>query len=483
MKRNPTLILVMLSLTQLLVVIDSVIVNLALPAIKTALGFDAATLQWVLAAYVLTFGGFLMLGGRTADLWGRRRVLVLGIAGFSLSSLLLGFTRSGTILIVLRALEGLMAAFMSPAALSILLTSYPEGEERNRALSVWSLVLSGGAAFGVILGGALTQFVGWRWNFFINVPIGIFAIAGILRWVPAEAQQAGERHLDLPGAVLVTGGLIALVYALTLASRSGWTDPSTLVSLAVSLVLLGAFLHNETRSKHPLVPLSIFRLRNVGGGDLIMLPLVGAALGVGFFASLYTQTVLHYPPAISGLSFLPIPIIIGVISLGAPRLIRRFGFKSLLVAGIALITVSVFRMSLLTANANYLSELLPAFVILAVGDGLAFVAGTVAATTGVRGEDAGLASGLVNTSQQVGGALGLAVMSAAASTVISADLAHGQGLLQASLHGYQHAFLYASVMLLAALVVAVFVIRTPRSNREVEVERDCKDSLAYEMDC
>ncbi|HEY3312211.1 MAG TPA: MFS transporter, partial [Anaerolineales bacterium] len=277
MKSNPTIILVMLSLSQLLVVIDSVIVNLALPAMKAALQFDAASLQWVLTAYILTFGGFLMIGGRTADLYGRRRVLVLGVAGFTLFSLLLGFTRSGVILIVLRALEGLAAAFMSPAALSILLTIYPEGDERNRALSVWSVVISGGAAFGVILGGILTQYAGWRWNFFINVPIGIFAIAGILRWVPAHTQEAQDRHLDIPGAIWVTGGLIALVYALTLASRSGWTDPSTLVSLAVSLVLLGAFLFNETRSKHPLVPLSIFRIRNISGGNLVMLLLVGGS--------------------------------------------------------------------------------------------------------------------------------------------------------------------------------------------------------------
>src|SRR5512135_1251528 len=207
MKHNPRLILVLLSLTQLLVVIDSVIVNLALPAIKTALHFDSASLQWVLTAYILTFGGFLMLGGRAADLYGRRRVLVLGIAGFTLSSLLLGFTRSATVFIVLRAVEGLAAAFMSPAALSILLTTYPEGDERNRALSVWSVVISGGAALGVVLGGVLTQYAGWRWNFFINVPIGAFAIASILRWVPAHVQEASDRHLDLPGAVLVTGGL------------------------------------------------------------------------------------------------------------------------------------------------------------------------------------------------------------------------------------------------------------------------------------
>ncbi len=481
MKHNPNLILVLLSFTQLLVVIDSVIVNLALPAIKAALHFDAASLQWVLTAYILTFGGFLMLGGRAADLYGRRRVLVLGIAGFTLSSLLLGFTSSSAFLIVLRAIEGLAAGFMSPAALSILLTTYPEGNSRNRALSVWSMVISGGAAVGIILGGVLTQYAGWRWNFFINVPIGIAAIAGILRWVPAPAQPSADRRLDLPGAVLVTGGLVVLVYALTLASRSGWAAPATLVSLALSLALLAAFLFNETRSAHPLVPLAIFRIRNVSGGNLVMLPLVGSAIGIGFFCSLYVQNVLHYPPAVSGLSFLPFPVIIGLLSNLAPRLINRFGFKLLLVAGIALLAVGVFSLSFVQANSAYLTLLLPAFVFMAIGDGLAFVAGTVAATTGVRGEEAGLASGLINTSQQVGGALGLAILSAAASAITSASLASGQDPLQATLHGYQLAFLVAALMLVAALLVAVLVIRAPRP--AAETERRLADPCAYEMDC
>ncbi len=479
MKSNPKLILVLLSLTQLLVVIDSVIVTLALPAIKAALHFDAASLQWVLTAYILTFGGFLMLGGRTADLFGRRLVLVLGIAGFSLSSLLLGFTRSATILIVLRGLEGLAAAFMSPAALSILLTTYKEGDERNRALSVWSVVLSGGAAVGVILGGVLTQYAGWAWNFFINVPIGAFAILGILKWVPDQAKEAQEKQMDLPGAVLVTGGLMALVYALTLAARSGWSDSSTLISLAVSLILLGAFLFNETRTRHPLMPLSIFRSRNVSGGNLVMLLVVGAAMSVGFFASLLIQNVLHYSPAVSGLSFLPIPIIIGVVSTWAPGLIARFGFKSILVAGTALIAIGVYLLSLLQANSVYLTQLFPAFVILAVGDGLGFVAVTVAATTGVRDEDAGLASGLVNTSQQVGGALGLAILAEIANSIASSDVAAGQSSLLASLHGYQQAFFFAAVMLVVALMISIIALPSPKPAKE----SGCVDSHAYNVDC
>ncbi len=477
--RKSKLILVLLSMTQLLVVIDSVIVNLALPAIKSALHFDSASLQWVLTAYILTFGGFLMLGGRAADLYGRRKVLVLGIAGFSLSSLLLGFTHSGTILIALRALEGLAAAFMSPAALSILLTTYEEGDERNRALSVWSVVISGGAAVGVILGGILTEYAGWRWNFFINVPIGIAAIAGILKWVPAHIQEAQDRHLDLPGAVLVTGGLMALVYALTMASRLGWADSFTLISLAVSLVLLASFIYNESRVKNPLMPLSIFRSRNVSGGNLIMLPIVGSAIGVGFFASLYIQNILSYSPAVSGLSFLPIPILIGVVSTWAPRLISRFGFKSMLVVGTALIALGVFLMSFLQVNSGYLTQLFPAFVILSLGDGIAFVAVTIAATTGVRAEDTGLASGLVNTSQQVGGALGLAILAEVANSVTSASLAAGQGAVQASLAGYKLAFFYAAMMLVVAVAIAFFIIRTPKAG----VEQNRIEPCVNNVDC
>src|SRR5258707_7143318 len=272
--QNRNMILLLLSLAMFMVILDSAIVNVALPAMKAALHFDTSSLQWVLTSYILTFGGFLMLGGRTADLFGRRRLLVLGIAGFSLVSFLLGLTSSSVLLIALRALQGLAAAFMAPTALSILLTTFEEGEERNRALSVWSMVAAGGGAVGVFLGGVLTQYLGWQWCFFVNVPAGILVIVGILKYVPSQREDASERHLDLPGAVLVTGGLIALVYALTLVSQVGWTDKSTLMTLGVSIVLLAAFLFNEARAKHPLMPLTIFRNWNVSGGNLVMLPVI-----------------------------------------------------------------------------------------------------------------------------------------------------------------------------------------------------------------
>jgi EmrB/QacA subfamily drug resistance transporter len=461
--QNRHMILLLLSLAMFMVILDSAIINVALPAMKAALHFDTSSLQWVLTAYILTFGGFLMLGGRTADLFGRRRLLVLGIAGFSLFSLLLGLTSSSVLLIALRALQGLAAAFMAPTALSILLTTFEEGEERNRALSVWSMVAAGGAAVGVFLGGVLTQYLGWQWCFFVNVPAGILVIVGILKYVPSQREDVGERHLDLPGAVLVTGGLIALVYALTLVSQVGWTDKSTLITLGVSIVLLAAFLFNEARVKHPLMPLTIFRSRNVSGGNLVVLPVVAGALGTFFFISLYVQNVLHYSPSLSGLSFLPLPTIIGIISIQAPRLLNRFGFKPLLITGASLMIIGTFLLSFLTPASSYVTNLLPAFLILALGMGLSFVAVTVAATSGVPDNEAGLASGLINTSQQLGGALGLAVLTVVASTTTAADVASGKVFAQASMHGYQMAFLCSAALMVVALLVSIFVIRTPQA--------------------
>lgn len=466
MDKGQKIILSLLSLTMFLVVLDSAIINLALPAIKTALGFTDATLQWVLTGYILTFGGFLMLGGRTADLYGRRRVLIAGIAGFTLFSFLIGFSTSSTMMIVLRAFQGLAGAFMAPTALSILLTSFAEGPARYKALSIWSIVASGGAAAGVFLGGVLTQYLGWQWCFFVNVPIGIAAIIGVRKYIPAHIKEESDKNLDLPGAILVTGGLMALVYALTLASQVGWTAQATLLSLGMSIVLLGGFLFNETKSKHPLMPLSIFRIRNVVGGNLVMLPVVAGALGMFFFLSQYVQNVLHYSPVASGLAFLPIPLIIGFISYQAPKLLHKFGAKRLVIVGTALTTIGVFIISFLSTDSAYLTHLLPAFIILACGFGISFVAITVAATTGVSAHEAGLASGLINTAQQVGGALGLAVLAVVANTAMTGALASGQPQALATVYGYQQAFLTATALVAIAFLAAVFVIQTPKAPKK-----------------
>lgn len=461
---NKKVILLLLSLAMFLVVLDSAIINVALPAIKKGLDFETAELQWVLTAYILTFGGFLMLGGRTADLYGRRRVLVWGIAGFSFFSLLTGLSNSSTMLIFLRALQGLAGGFMAPTALSILLTTFAEGEERNKALSIWSIVASGGAAAGVFLGGLLTQYLGWRWCFFVNVPIGIAVIYWILQYIPAHIQEARDKKLDLPGAILVTSGLMALVYGLTLATRAGWTSIETLLVFGSSALLIGLFVFNEKKTKHPLVPLTIFRIRNVTGGNLIMLPIVAGALGMFFFLSQYIQNILHYSPLVSGLCFLPIPIIIGVISYNAPKLLNKFGFKPLVIAGTALTATGTFLNSFLSVDSSYWLQILPGFVILALGFGISFVAITVAATSGVPPEESGLAAGLINTSQQIGGALGLAVLAVVANTTTKAGLVAGKSLVLATVGGYEKAFLTAAVMMAIALFFGIFVIRAPRKN-------------------
>ncbi len=463
---NKQIILWLLALTMFLVVLDSAIINVALPKIKEALGFDDASLQWVLTSYILTFGGFLMLGGRTADLYGRRKVLVFGIAGFTLSSLLIGLSGSAEMLIGLRAFQGLAAAFMAPTALSILLTTFEEGDSRNKALSIWSLVASGGAAAGVFLGGLLTQYLGWQWCFFVNVPVGILAIIGIQKYVPAHASEEKDKQLDLPGAVLITGGLMALVYALTLASESGWTNTVTLGSLTVSFLMIAAFIFNESKVSHPLVPLSIFKIRNVTGGNLMMMPIVAGALGMFFFCSLYVQNILKFSPVQSGLSFLPVPIIIGNIAFQAPKLLRRFGFKILVMTGVSLASIGIFLMSLLNVDSSYLFHMLPAFIVLACGFGLSFVAITVAATSGVPKHEAGLAAGLINTSQQIGGALGLAILAVVAHSATVAALSSGVVGDMAIMAGYKRAFLTASGLMILALFIAVFVIKTPRTRGE-----------------
>lgn len=455
-------VLWLLALAMFLVVLDSAIINVALPAIKSAMHFNDASLQWVVTGYVLTFGGFLMLGGRTADLYGRRRILVIGIAGFVVCSLAAGLAISSTMLIAARALQGIAGAFMAPTALSILLATFEEGPPRNHALSIWSLVASGGAAAGVFLGGLLTQYLGWRWCFFVNIPIGIITIYYVMKHVPAHIQEESDKNLDIPGAVLVTGGLMTLVYALSLTPQIGWTNPGTLVCLGVSAGLLGLFILNENRVKHPLVPLSIFRLRNVTGGNLVMLPVVAGALGMFFFVSLFIQNVLGYSPSLTGLAFLPIPVLIGIISYNAPKLLMRFGFKPLLVGGVALVTFATFLMSFIGTGTSYFTHLLPIFLLLATGFGISFVAITVAATAGVPLDEAGLASGLINTSQQIGSALGLAILAVVASAATTAATAAGQAPKVAAVIGYQRAFLTAAALMAIALLIGIVVIRTPK---------------------
>lgn len=452
------LIFSLVAIAQFMVVLDVSITNVALPTIKNSLHFSSnSSLQWVITAYALTFGGFLLLGGRAADLFGRRRTLLIGMGGFTLFSFLIGLSGSETQLIVLRACQGLAAALMSPSALSIVLTTFKEGHDRNKALGLWAAAAPVGAAVGLLLGGVLTEYLGWEWNFFINVPVGIIVSIAISKIVPVHEQEEKDNKLDLPGAALVTGGLIALVYAISQAPSKGWLSGTTIGTVAVSLILLAAFIFNELKAKHPLMPLSIFKIRNVTGGNLIMAPVAATLFGNFFLLSLYTQNVLHYTPVVTGLCFLPFPLITALTSTNIPKFVSKYGFKRFLIAGPILIAIALAWLSRAPVDGHYLTTLLPPMIIMPFGIGMTFMPVIAAATSGVPGHESGLASGLVNTAQQMGGALGLSIMSGVDATATAA--ASNLSPLQAQVHGYNRGFAVAIIFMLFAITLATLVIK------------------------
>ncbi len=451
----------LLAVAQFMVVLDVAIVNVALPAIKQALHFNTGALQWIITAYALTFGGFLLLGGRAADLFGRKKMLMAGMAGFTLFSLLIGLSQSSTMLIVLRALQGLSAALMSPAALSLVLTMFQEGDERNRALGMWTNVSTGGAAAGLLLGGLLSQYLNWRWNFFVNVPIGVAVLVGIHKLLPAHAKEARDSNLDLPGAVLITGGLMGLVFALSQAPTWGWLAGSTLSIMGVSLAAIVAFIFNESRAKHPLMPLSIFKIRNVSGANIMAAPVSAGMFGMFFLTSLYISGVLGYSPVLTGLSFLPFPIILSLVSTRVSKMVSKVGYKPFLVAGLSLIAVAVALLARLPVHGSYVRDVLPTILLMPIGIGMTFMPLMAAATAGVPAKETGLASGLLNTAQQMGGAFGLAILSGVAASAAKAA-ATDSTPLEALVHGYDMAFIVAVLLVLVALVLAITVIKQPR---------------------
>lgn len=454
------LIFILVAIAQFMVVLDSAITNVALPAIQRQLHFTTSALQWVITAYALSFGGFLLLGGRSSDLFGRKRSLLAGMAAFTSISLLIGLSHTPTQLIVLRALQGLAAAFMSPAALSIVLVTFRDGPARNKALSYWTLVATGGAALGLLLGGALTEYFGWRWNFFINVPIGIVMTVLIARFVPEQEREEKRKGLDMSGALLVTSSLILLVLAFSQAPLWGWTSVRTVASLVVATGLLAGFIVNETKVKRPLMPLSIFKVRNVRGANMIMAPLYAAMLGTFFLLTLYIQGVMHLSPVLTGLSFLPFPITLAVMSTRMPKLVQRYGFKRFLVIGPLVIAAGLLWASQLHIGSSYWFGVLPAALLMPLGIGMTMMPTIAAATSGVPSNEAGIASGLISTSQQMGGALGLSILSGIAASV-TASSAH-LGITRAAIHGYHAAFLTAVTFMLLASVVALLVIRNQR---------------------
>ncbi|HEX3509525.1 MAG TPA: DHA2 family efflux MFS transporter permease subunit [Solirubrobacteraceae bacterium] len=461
---NRWLVLVIACLAQFMVVLDNTIVNVALPSIQHGLKFAPANLQWVVNAYTLIFGGFLMLGGRAADLLGRRRLFVAGVVLFAGASMLNGVAQSPTMLILGRGLQGLGGALVSPAALSIIMTTFQDNSERTRALGVWSAIAAGGAAFGLLLGGVLTDLVSWRWNFFVNVPVGIATVFLALRFVPESRADLGHRRFDAIGATTVTAGLLAVVFGIVKAQAWGWGSPRTLGVIAVGAALLAIFVALESRSHAPLVRLSIFRIRSLATADAVMMLVASAMFGMFFFASLYVQDVLGYSALKAGLAFLPVSLGIIVGAGISQAIIKRLGVRNVSVIGLVLATAGLLYLTRLPVHGHYVTDLLAGLLPMSIGMGLVFVPITLLGTSGVANDDAGLASGLFNSAQQIGGSLGLAILATLAVDHTSSLLSSGASATHASrvaatVSGYHVAFLAAALMVGTAVMLMVALLR------------------------
>ncbi len=462
---TPWVVLVLVCLAQFMVILDATIVNIALPAIQTDLEFSDANLQWVVNGYTLLFGGFLLLGGRAADIFGRKRVFIAGVILFSVASLLNGLATNAGQLVAFRGLQGLGGALVSPAALSIITTTFAEGSERTKALGVWGAIAAGGGAFGLLLGGVLVETLSWEWVFFVNVPIGIAAALLSARLIhESKAERAGA--FDILGAVLVTSGLMVLVYAIVRAEHNGWGSAATLGLGAVAIGLLVAFVAVEARIRGPLVRLDIFKVRTLAVANLVLLLIAGGLFALFFFASLYVQRILGFSPIEAGLAFLPVTAGILVGSVTAQAGVKRFGARANTLAGMVIASVGLFLLAgVPVEGGSYWSDLLPGLVLMAFGMGNTFVPITLIATSGVEAHDAGLASGIFNTSQQVGGALGLAVLSTLAANETTSylqSLGHRPVPAEVSaglVEGYQVAFLVAAILVAVGAVLLALLLR------------------------
>ncbi len=480
--RRRWLALALIVAAQFMVVLDVAIVNVALPSIKTDLHFSEVSLQWVITAYSIFFGGVLLLGGRLSDLLGRRRLFVAGLALFTVSSLLDGLAWSEGSLILFRSLQGLGAALLSPAALSILTTTFREGRERNVALGVWGAASGSGGAAGVLLGGALTSSLSWSWIFFVNVPAGAIVL-GLTPFLLRESRaDLRHRHFDIAGAASITGGLMLLVYAMTRASQHGWATGASIGLLAGAAALIGAFFVVELRSHAPLLPLRIFKLRTLSASNISGL-LMGAAIFAQFFLlTLYMQQVLHYSALKTGVAYIGLTLTIVVFSVLAQSLVTRFGVRPVLPTGLLLSTVALVLYARLPVNGHYWVDLFPAFMLSGLGLALAFVPMSIGALTGVRQADAGVASGLINTTQQIGGAIGTAVATTIATTFTSHYVDSHVGSSPASgaalTHGFQVAFyVLAALAGLGAVLSALLVEGRPPRASEVPFYTDAVPEL------
>ena len=451
-----------------MVILDVAIVNVALPTVQVDLDFSQQNLQWVVSAYALAFGGLLLLGGRAADLLGRRRMFMAGIALFAAASLLAGLAWSDVALIVARAAQGVGAAIMTPAALSILMTTFTEGAERNTALGIWGAVGASGGTIGVLLGGILTDTIGWEWIFFLNVPIGLLVIGAAPILLTESRAEVTQRRFDLAGAATVTGGLVSLVYALVDASDAGWASLQTLGLLGISAALFAGFVVVESRSPAPIMPLSIFRIRAVTGSNVAAVALGGAVFGMIFILTLYMQQVLGYSPLKTGLAWLAMALTALVSSIAASVFVTKIGARVPMTVGLTLAAIGLLILSSIPADGSYASDLLPGLLILGTGLGMAFVAASIGALEGVAARDSGLASGLSNTTQQIGGALGVAVLSTLAIMRTDDLVAGGATQPVALTEGFQSAILGGAGFALAGALAALLLIRGRRRGEGVE---------------
>jgi EmrB/QacA subfamily drug resistance transporter len=462
---NPWLVLVLVCMAQFMVVLDATIVNVALPSIQADLEMSDSDLQWIVNAYTLVFGGFLLLGGRAGDLVGRKKVFLVGVVVFSIASLLNGLASSSELLIVFRGLQGLGAALIAPAALSIITTTFAEGAERAKAMSVWAAIAVGGGAVGLVLGGILVDALSWPWIFFVNVPVGIAVFVAALRNVPESKDERAHKSFDLAGAVTVTAGLLVLVYAIVKAQDKGWGSLHTLGIGGIALALLVAFVVIEQRSVEPLVRLSIFRVRTVRAANVAMLFVAAGLFAMFFFNTLYLQRVLGYSALEAGLAFLPFTagIIIGA---GISQAyVAKIGARELPIIGMVLAILGMLLFVRLQPGGDYLTDFLPGVMLASIGMGLTFVPVTLIATSGIPSADAGLASGLYNTSQQIGGALGLAVLSTLAVGATDDTLADAGGQptqdqqAQALVDGFHVAYFGSAVLIAVAAVLLFLLLR------------------------
>jgi EmrB/QacA subfamily drug resistance transporter len=463
------LALALLSAVQFMVVLDIAIVNVALPSIQVDLGFSQENLQWVISAYALVFGGFLLLGGRAADVLGRRRIFLVGVVVFTVASLLAGLAWSEASLITARALQGLGAAIISPAALSILSTTFAEGRERNVALGVWGAVGGFGAAAGVLLGGVLTDALSWEWIFFVNVPVGVaaFVLAPILL---AESRDARVQRYDVPGAALVTAGLSSLVYAITQAGSDGWLATTTVGFFTAALVLLVSFVAWELRYPEPLMRFGLLQIRTVSGANVAGFIMGTAMFSMFLMLTLYMQQVLGFSAMKTGVAYLAVAGTAIVWSGVAAQLVTRIGVKPVLVTGMTALTAGLVYFTQVSVGGSYVTDLLPGFLVIGLGIGFSFVPISIAALAGVSAPEAGLASGLINTSQQIGGALGIAALSTIATSQTEDAVASGSALPDALVDGFTMAFMAGVIIAALGVVAALTLIRRDELEQAPEAE-------------